>query len=606
METITTIFKKIPSTARAAGGYAMRHKVQAGIALIVVAGGAYYGYTVWKADHTPAQYVLAMATIAPIETTVTGSGQVASSHELDLSPKASGAITQINVKAGDHVAAGQLVASIESTDAQKNVRDASASLQSAKISYAQSTASANTSIQTARDTAYDAVSNAETSQPTVLQHLDTIFTTGTGLSAYVRVIENVEPSAQQVADRARASYLAAVTAHDTAVLAYRQANRTDSPQDILTLTTTEYASLVATTQAVNDTLTFFSLVDQALKAHDLLVAPSDFSSTFTEVSSDSSTITSATTKVSSAQTTLQNDIRSLGSGVPLDIQSAQLTLTKAQNAYQDALDTLADYSVRAPFAGTIAKVNLQKFDQAGGSTAVATLITDQEFAELSLNETDAAKVKVGQKATLTFDAIDGLSIDGTVAEVDQVGTVSSGVVSYAVKIDLGAGDDRIRPGMTVNATIVTASKDAALVVPSAAIKSQGDNYYIEVAMPKTAAAPQTDTASSTRRMRPATSTGAMASSTRTFGARTNTVSADEVTITRVPVTLGLQSDTMTEVLTGLTAGERVVTSTIAVSGKTTSTAKSATSLLGGSRQNSSSGSARGASAGNATFRTVGP
>ena len=602
---------KIIAFFKGTGGYAMRHKIQAGIVALAVAGGGYYGYTVYKADHTAAQYVLATTGIAPIQTTVTGSGQVASSHQLDLTPKASGTVTNVYVKAGDHVAAGTLVASIDSTDAQKAVRDALASLQGAKISYQQSISSSDTSIQTASDNAFDSIVSNETTVPTILQHLKSMIDDNGGLVSDETSVDRVEPDAAAAEQRAIASYRAAVSAHDATVGAYRAASRASSPQTLLTLAASEYASSQATMQAVKDTLAFLTLVNQSLQIHNAILPPADLSARITQLTSDTPTITSATSGLSSAQTSLQDAVRTNSSGAaPLDVQSAQLSLTKAQNAYQDALDTLANYSVRAPFAGTIAKVSVQKFDTAGGSAAAATLITDQQFAELSLNETDAAKVQAGQPATLTFDAIDGLTLDGSVAEIDSVGTVTQGVVSYTVKIGLGAGDDRVRPGMTVNATIVTASKTAALVVPSAAIKSQGNAYYVEVAVNDSAAQAQgmaTGTASTTRRMRIATTTAA--SSTRMItggaapGARTATVSADTVTLKRVPVTIGLQSDTMTEVLTGLNPGDRVVTQTIAVSGKTT-TGTAAPSILGAVGGTRTGGAAR-TTGGNAGFSRPG-
>ncbi|MDB5236927.1 MAG: family efflux transporter subunit, HlyD family secretion protein [Parcubacteria group bacterium] len=593
MNAVRSILGKIGAFFKGLGGYAMRHKIQAGIAVLIVAGGGYYGYTTYKADHTAAQYVVAAASIAPIQTTVTGSGQVAASHQLDLAPKSSGAVTGIYVKAGDHVAAGQLVATVDNTDAQKTVRDALTSLQSAKISYAQSISSSNTSTQNASSNAFDAVVNDETVVPNMLTDLKSMIDDNGGLVADVNSIQTVEPGAADAEQRAIASYRAAVAAHDATVGAYRTASRTSSAESLLALTQSEYASSAAATQAVKDTQAFLTLVNQTLQVHNALPVPADLAARVTKINADIPTITSATTQLTSAQTSLQSSIQTLSSntGTPLDVQSAQLSLTKAQNAYQDALDALANYSVRAPFAGTIAKVNVQKFDPAGGSIAAATLITDQQFAELSLNETDAAKVQAGQAATLTFDAIDGLTLNGTVAEIDPVGTVTQGVVSYSVKIGLGAGDSRVRPGMTVNATIVTASKAAALVVPSAAIKTQGNTYYVEVAVPNAGTAANVQgagIASTTRRARTATSTAAFAgrfgsstpSGAGSFAARTATVSADTITLKRVPVTLGLASDTMTEVLTGLKPGDRIVTQTIAVSGKTT-TGTSAPSLLGG-------------------------
>ena len=99
------------------------------------------------------------------------------------------------------------------------------------------------------------------------------------------------------------------------------------------------------------------------------------------------------------------------------------------------------------------------------------LITKQKIAEISLNEVDAAKVKVGQKVTLTFDAIDGLSITGEVSEIDALGTVSQGVVTYGVKIAFDTQDERVKSGMSVSAAIITDVKQNVLLVPNAAVKS---------------------------------------------------------------------------------------------------------------------------------------
>src|SRR6185369_12071403 len=119
----------------------------------------------------------------------------------------------------------------------------------------------------------------------------------------------------------------------------------------------------------------------------------------------------------------------------------------------------------APFDGVIAKLSLQRGDQASASTAVATLVTKQQIAQISLNEVDAVNVKQDQKATMTFDAIDGLSMTGKVVEIDTIGTVSQGVVSYSAKVALDTQDDRIKPGMSVNVSIITDVAPDVLAVP---------------------------------------------------------------------------------------------------------------------------------------------
>jgi HlyD family secretion protein len=102
---------------------------------------------------------------------------------------------------------------------------------------------------------------------------------------------------------------------------------------------------------------------------------------------------------------------------------------------------------------------------------VATLITKQKIAQVSLNEVDITKIKSGQKVNITFDAIENLNITGQVLDVDLVGTVSQGVVSYNVKIGLDIDDERIKSGMSVSASIITDIRQDVVSVPVTANKN---------------------------------------------------------------------------------------------------------------------------------------
>ncbi len=234
----------------------------------------------------------------------------------------------------------------------------------------------------------------------------------------------------------------------------------------------------------------------------------------------------------------------------LDIRSSELSVQQRQNALLDARQQLADYTVRAPFAGVVAKLNVKMGDEASSATAVATLIADQQTAVLPLNEVDVAKVSVGQKATLTFDAIDDLSLTGKVVQIDTLGTVSQGVVSYEVKIVFDAQDSRVKQGMTVNASIITAIKQNVLIVPSGAIKTQGTSQYVEVL--------------NSADMKADASGVAMTS---------------PVPPTQQPVETGLSNDSETEITSGLKEGDKIVVRTITQS--TTQTSTQAPSLFGG-------------------------
>lgn len=624
MKQITAFFSRVLHILTSLGGYAKRHKLQAGIAVVAIIGASWWGYTAWAASVTTTQYTLAAAADGAIAVTVTGSGVISAEHTLTLSPKASGTLTSVLVKPGQTVSAGQIIATIDSTDAQKTVRDAQTNLQSARISYKTSITSANDSVTSskdsvtsARDAGFDAVANVEPDLPPMLSEMKTVVETNR-LDAFASVVRGIDPSIDSALQKATVSYRSAVIAYDDAVSHYQVANRTSSPEDIAALLDSTYTSMVSISQAVKDILAFMTQVNTDIIRHNDLNAPTDLATEITAftgytatANSDTSSLRSASSNLRSAIQTLAQNTQSISGSTPLSIESAQIALQKAQNTYDDAVSTLANYVVRAPFAGTIATVSLQKYDQASASASVATLITNQTYASLSMNETDAAKVQAGQAASITFDAIDDLTVNGTVAEISGIGTVSQGVTTYDVKIGLDTQDARVKPGMTVEATITAASKENALLVPASAVKSTKVNgqtsYYVQVATVSGSELPNpyaqrtgTSTATTTRVTTGTQEASSTSAATRT--SRTTTVDASKVTITRVPVTLGLQNDTQTEILSGLTPGQLVVTASLNTKGKSTTQGGSILGLLGGNR---TAGAAARTTGTTGTTRTTG-
>jgi HlyD family secretion protein len=164
----------------------------------------------------------------------------------------------------------------------------------------------------------------------------------------------------------------------------------------------------------------------------------------------------------------------------LEIRIKERAVQQKQDALLVAKQELADCYIYAPFDGIVTDVKIKKGDSIGTGAVLANIITQQKIAELSLNEIDAAKVKVGQKATLVFDAVPEAKFTGRVVDVDLVGTVTQGVVSYGVKIAFDTEDERIKPGMSVTADIVAESKQNVILVPNSAVKFQEGSYYIEL------------------------------------------------------------------------------------------------------------------------------
>ncbi len=572
---------KITSIIRVAAKKALRHKI---ISLLVAVAVIWGGYSAYGKVHNTAavtRYVLGSVEKGTLITSVDGTGQVSVSSQLDLKPKVSGNVVSIPVLSGASVKAGDVIVRLDAVDAEKAVRDAEANLKSAQISLQKLMEPADTlSITQAQnaltdaqdakqnaqddlikeyDSGFTSVANTFLDLPTVVTGLD-IMLNGTAVNgtqsnaqAYHDMIKTYRPDADQFRDAALSAYQVARTAYDKNITDYKNTSRSSTAATVESLIDETYATTKSISEAVKDTKNFLDLVNDTLTNVALAKVPAALTAHESSLQSYTNTtnghlgdLLNITNQITSDKNAIASNARSiteksqsftkLQTGPdPLDVQTGQLQVEQRQNALTDAEQMLADYSIRAPFDGIVAKINVHKGDPASGGAAVATVITPQKIAEVSLNEVDVAKVKMGDKATLTFDAFPDLTISGKVVQVDTIGTVAQGVVSYNVQIGFDTQDDRVRPSMSVSAAIVTNVKQDVLLVQSSAVKNKAGTEYILV---------------------PQGSVSADAQS----GVAQGIVLPDAPRMVQVQV--GDSNDTQTEITGGLTAGDTVITRTI--------------------------------------------
>ena len=497
---------------RSAWAYAKAHKIIATIIVLVVLYGGYYAYGRLTAPSTATRYVTTTAATSTVVATMTETGQVDASQQISLSPKASGEVVGVYVKPGQQVQAGQVVAQIDATDALQSLQNAKLSLANAELSYQQTTASSTLALnlvtaqngvtnsqialQKAHDDAYASIASIYSDLGTIVSGLDSVLydsnvagrTSQKNVDAYTDLAAPNDVSIPVFNNSAQTSYTAAYAAYNNALAAYKATNSSISNGDLLALAQSTYTAVQAVAEAVRNSHDFFDRVTTDYSLYNLgtsstLAGLLSSTNTYTTtVSTDLGNALSVQTSLVSAEQSLaqaENTLQATqGGSNTLTVQSAALSLQQAKDAVTSAQTTLAGYSVTAPFAGTIAAVGVQKYDQAGSGTAVATLVTNQETAGITVNEVDASKIKVGQKATLTFDALPNISIAGTVASVNSVGTVSQGVVSYSVVIGFDTQNTSVMPGMSMTADIITGT-ETGLVVPSSAVKATNGQSYVQ-------------------------------------------------------------------------------------------------------------------------------
>jgi RND family efflux transporter MFP subunit len=580
----------------------LNHKIITLVVLSILAVAGFWGYRYFAPNAT-----------------VSGSGQVSASNQVDIKPKVSGDIISLNVKAGQEVKEKDIIAQIDVKDSIRSLNSAKSDLETAKLdledflkptdaytllqaknAVADAEASLaklkitqedskNQTLKTKNDAegnltqayedAYNDISDAFLNLPGIMTGLNTVLysyeiadsessvgSTEVNNSALLNTIADSAKNDEFkiFTETAKDNYAVAKIDYDKNLTDYQGVSRYSSQQKIEELLN----QTLETVRKMSDTAkSEINMLDywvnyrnsRNLGIYSKITAyQSNLSSYISQTNNQLSSLLDAQNSIKNYKETVltaSDDLADMEKNNPVDLAASErileekkqklsdlnagadelevrnkkIIIQQKENSLADAQQAYSDCFIRAPFAGVIAVVNVSKGDSVSSGTAIATIITNQKIAEITLNEIDAAKVHVGQKANLTFDATSDLTITGEVAEVSTLGTVSSGVVSYGIKISFDVQDERIKSGMSVTSSIILESKQDILLAPIGAIKTSGE------------------------------------------------ISSAEVLVNGQPirktVVTGLSNDTMIEITEGLLEGDEVVTQTV-TSKNTTSATKS--------------------------------
>ena len=225
------------------------------------------------------------------------------------------------------------------------------------------------------------------------------------------------------------------------------------------------------------------------------------------------------------------------------IEQAQLSLNSAWYSYQQASPI-----IYAPISGTVSGLSLQIGSVINSQSSSNTSATTNKIANIktdalptlsiNLTEIDVPKIKIGDKATIVFDAFSDKTFTGKVISIDTVGSVSSGVTNYPTVVLLDTKSNKILPNMGVTANIITNTKDDVLLIPSSAVKSDDNgNNYVQIL----------------RNGKPVNQN----------------------------VEVGLASDNQTEIISGLNEGDTVIVSTTQITNPSTQQTQSVFGGFGG-------------------------
>ena len=196
------------------------------------------------------------------------------------------------------------------------------------------------------------------------------------------------------------------------------------------------------------------------------------------------------------------------------ISNTEASITVTEKAIEGA-------EIRSPVAGRVTRMLLKVSDRVapGALTADAFPVQIMDLGNLRIeaqaSEDDVVNLAVDQRARITFDALDDITLDGHVCEIESVGILIQGVPTFPVRVCLDNTDTRVRVGLTATVDVATGRRENVLLLPSRAVSLIGDKHTVTLLL------------------------------------------ADNSRV-ETQVTVGRTSGGMTEIVSGLTEGQRVV------------------------------------------------
>ncbi len=405
-------------------------------------------------------------TVRDLKKSIGATGTVIAVDTKDVTSELQGVkLSEVRVKVGDVVTAGDILAGFETTDIEKSLAEAQSALETAEKMNDLSAASASAS-----------VSNTKRNNAESLEDAD---------GAVKRAYENFK-KANDTYETLKKDYDSKKSATDGA---YQRMTAAQSAM--------EEAKKAAGSESVsgNDALTASAAYQTAYTAYQEALTAYESAKAVSDVAADK-----ANAQAESAQE-LYKSYESAQTAYERTVAATSSSLASARNAYESATlglsadaqekqvenyeKQLVQTTVTSPISGIVTAVNYEAGDAYTGGAIVTVRDISSFEIRTYISEYDISDVAVGQKVLIKTNATGNEELQGTVIFVSPTASAtasSSNDVSYEVRLSLDTPNDRLRLDMSASLSIITLEHDGALTVPYNAVQTDEEgNPFVEVA-----------------------------------------------------------------------------------------------------------------------------
>lgn len=401
-----------------------------------------------------------------LSTNVSAFGNISMPHQADLSFGVSGTIEELNVKFGEVVQEGDVLARLDTASIQRSIARSEADLRIAQINLERASSDVNivqaeATMENARTTLVSAeealeqarnfsVADAETNLENALRNLDT-------------TQKNAEINARDAQEAVDAAY----QIYNSFVNNNRDNLSISSVQAQMDDLWWEYEKALENQEIADEAAaTAIATAEANVIAAENVLANAPIS-----IQQKESAVATAKAVLIQAE----KDLGYVQAG--LDIELLQINVDKAQIALDEMNDQLEKSIITAPFDGMVAEVSAIVGDEvtAGGamsSTAIIRLVDTTEVEiDAAVDEIDVAIVDVGQRATIGVDALPNREFNGEVTAVSPVGKNLSGLITYDLTVEISdPSGANLKDGMTASVDIQAVLAEDIIVVPNVAVQ----------------------------------------------------------------------------------------------------------------------------------------
>ena len=466
-----------------ARGWAMM--VSAVLALIVLAACS---------SGPPSVGSTAIVARATITDQVSSSGAVAASASENVGFAKGGKLTSLKVRVGDRVTAGQVVATVDTFAARQVLKQQKANLaaqeaaldrviDSPSVSGAQATLSQSRVILTATRRQISAVGTADDSaihraraQLRAARRTAAKADDAVDAAQAACKVPGTPPAtcAAQVASASssQASAEQGVEAAKTTLTAAEQKKKVDAAAGQVSVETSRQGVVTAQNALSSASSDRPHAIDQQLA----LVRGAEVLVRSAQKDVDDGTLAAPTDGVVSAINGVVGEYLSPSSGTTALAPGSRAAIPGSGSAASGAGAGGAGAGAGGAGAGAAAI-------RPGGSQFLVLSRARSFQVVVPFEESDAAQIASGQRVSVRFDAIPGLTEDGTVVALSPSASAISGVISYYVTVRLERRNSRLRDGQTARVDVTTAERENVLSVPNAAVRRQGDTDIVVVVEP---------------------------------------------------------------------------------------------------------------------------